>query len=733
VPFRRRLAGVLAAAALVPPLFWLGPALARRLAPSFRDQGDFFYPLKLYTADRLRSGEIPLWNPLSGAGEPWLANGQAGVFYPPTLFFLLPSPAAAAILFLLVHFAIAAWGMRRFLAQEGTSESAALFGSAVFAASGFAASLSTFWNHFGAWAYLPGIAAVARSGVKSRGALLGLSLLFGLQAMAGSPEISGLTLVIALALSLLPRRHPEKPWLDSRAKSFRRAAGGIFLGLALAAWVVVPMGELAIHSDRRGPLPVAEREPGAIPIPALAAAFLRPPSAVRTYWLPSLFVGPLALAVAAAAFFERERRALAILFAAIAVGGVLVAAAGPPGSWLRAIPPLDRMRYPEKGLAASVFALAALGGLGLDTLRFRAGSRILRVAFPAFAAALLLLTLAAPSSPELRASVAIGFFPAVALALGAGRREAAGGFLAGLAALALLASYGIANRPLFTFASEAEIRRRPATLDAVDNLAGRVLTPSPQALLPWVVRDASFDAAALERQREALAGYTNLLFGVATVRTSAALPTAGARAIMDSTDASADLVRAAGPVSARILWSPFRPGSLPSRKVGDFFRAPLAPYRPRLSFVRSYRVEADALRAWHQAAAGEVDVAREVLLDRDPSPRPLVGHRPPILVARLAEDQPERVVAQITTNSAGLLVVTDLFYPGWFAEEGGRRLEILRADGLFRAVALPAGSHRVTFRYRPLSFLIGAGISILALLTVMFLAYQGEPVPIGRR
>jgi uncharacterized membrane protein YfhO len=121
------------------------------------------------------------------------------------------------------------------------------------------------------------------------------------------------------------------------------------------------------------------------------------------------------------------------------------------------------------------------------------------------------------------------------------------------------------------------------------------------------------------------------------------------------------------------------------------------------------------------------------LLDREPSPRPATGTRSPILVARLAEDRPERVVAQIATNSAGLLVVTDLFYPGWIAEEGGRRLEILRADGLFRAVALPAGSHRVTFRYRPYSFLVGAGISILALLTVLFLVYQGEPVPVGRR
>jgi hypothetical protein len=138
---RRRLPGVLAAAAILPALFWFGPALVARQAPSFRDQGDFFYPLKIYTADRLRAGEVPLWNPLSGAGEPWLANAQAGVFYPPSLLFLLPSPAIAGIAFLLLHFAVAAWGMRRFLAGEAVSESGALFGSAVFAASGFAARM----------------------------------------------------------------------------------------------------------------------------------------------------------------------------------------------------------------------------------------------------------------------------------------------------------------------------------------------------------------------------------------------------------------------------------------------------------------------------------------------------------------------------------------------------------------------------------------------------------------
>ena len=729
---RRRLSSYLAAAALLPSLLWLGPALVSRRAPSFRDQGDFFYPLKLYTVDRLRSGEIPLWNPLSGAGEPWLGNGQSGVFYPPTLLFLLPFPGVAALLFLLAHFAVAAWGMRRFFRQEGVSDAAALFGTAVFVASGFTASLSAFWNHFGAWCYLPAIAWIARSGIRSRGALLALSLFVALQAMAGSPEVCGITVLVSLVLSLRPRTDPDRPWPDSRAKWFLRTAGGILLGLALAAWVVVPMGELALHSDRGAPLPAAEREPGAVGLGSLGAALARPSGTVRTYWLPSLFVGPLVIAVAVAAFLEREQRGLALALAAIAITGALVAGAGPPGSWLRAIPPLDRMRYPEKALAATVFGLAGLSGLGLDTLRFRGGESLVRATFlPLGAAGILLAVFTLP--PLAAALTGLGLLLAASLALGAGRRETAGAVLGAIAALALVVTFAILNRGLFTFVPEAEIRRRPVVLDALGNLTGRVLTPPPQVLARWVIRDATFDAATVERERVALAGYTNLLFGVSTVRTASALPTAAARAIADAIDAADTPARAAGPASARVLWSPFRPGPLPSRMVGEIFRAPIAPYRPRLSFARSYRVEADPSRAWRRAASGDVDVAREVLLDRDPSPRPPSASRSPILVARLAVDRPEQVVAELTTNSAGLLVLTDLFYPGLIAEENVRRLEILRADGFFRAVALASGSHRVTFRYRPISFSIGAGVSIATLLTMLVLALQGEPIRIGRR
>jgi uncharacterized membrane protein YfhO len=101
-----------------------------------------------------------------------------------------------------------------------------------------------------------------------------------------------------------------------------------------------------------------------------------------------------------------------------------------------------------------------------------------------------------------------------------------------------------------------------------------------------------------------------------------------------------------------------------------------------------------------------------------------------MIVARLAEDAPERVVAEITTANPGILVVMDLHYPGWIAEEEGRPLPLLRADGFFRAVALPAGTHRVVFRYRPLAFYAGAAVSVLSLLTILALWNAGEPRPV---
>ena len=723
---RRGPVGLLGVAALLPPIVWLWPALFGRSAPSFRDQADFFYPLKLYTADRIRRGELPLWNPLSGCGEPWLANLQSGVFYPPGVFFLLPSAALAAGLFLLFHFALAAGGTWKFLREEGSSPAAALAGAALAAGSGVSASLSAYWNHFGAFAWVPLLAALARGGLGRRSSRLGFAGALALQALAGSPEISAATVVLCALLVWRARSAPETGFQPGVRLRFSRLSAAMLLALLLAACTLAPFAELALHSDRRAPLEAGLREYGAVRGEGLLSAIGISRGERNLSYLQSLTVGALALLLVAASAVERERRRLVLLLGGVAVAGVVLAAASPPGTWIRMLPPFDHVRYPEKALFATAFALSILAGLGLDSLRFAPGAR--RRVFVAVAACAALALAAFSRGPAVeRAVLAAGVVAAAGIAFlpSESRTSAA---LQGVTALLLVTSLALGGRSLFRFVPEREIRAVPETDGVLEKQPGRVLTPPTTALAPWVLHDLSYDVATIRRQRISLLGYTNLLANVRTVRTASALATDASRRVERTIDEGRDLQRAAGTASGRLLWTPFQPQDMGSRKVGEFFRAPMNPYRPRISFVRDFVIDADASHAWTMAAEGGIDWTSRVSVDRAPDPRPLPGaRRQGYLVLRIAVNLPEEVVGEVGCDSAGLLVLTDAAYPGWKADVDGRPAPILRADGCFRAVAVPAGSHRVTFRYRPLAFYVGCGISAAALLSLILLAWAGEP------
>jgi len=91
-------------------------------------------------------------------------------------------------------------------------------------------------------------------------------------------------------------------------------------------------------------------------------------------------------------------------------------------------------------------------------------------------------------------------------------------------------------------------------------------------------------------------------------------------------------------------------------------------------------------------------------------------------VARVEEYLPNQVRLTVPDGSAGWLVLTDVWYPGWTCRVDGHEEKIHRANYLFRSVWLPAGGHEVVFRFEPRSYHVGKMTSggALALVAVVF-------------
>jgi hypothetical protein len=133
---------------------------------------------------------------------------------------------------------------------------------------------------------------------------------------------------------------------------------------------------------------------------------------------------------------------------------------------------------------------------------------------------------------------------------------------------------------------------------------------------------------------------------------------------------------------------------------------------PRAMFVSDFRVaDFDALLRTGWPA--DVDPRTTVLLAH--APRGIEAGQGGAGDARITRYANTEVVVETESARAGLLLLADAWDPWWYAEIDGAPAEILKADVLFRAVALTPGRHRVRFVFRPLR---GAWEELLAKLGI---------------
>ncbi len=94
----------------------------------------------------------------------------------------------------------------------------------------------------------------------------------------------------------------------------------------------------------------------------------------------------------------------------------------------------------------------------------------------------------------------------------------------------------------------------------------------------------------------------------------------------------------------------------------------------------------------------------------------------------IAVDEPHRVEVVADLEHPGVLVLSDLYYPGWTAEvtneSDGRqtRVPILRTNRVMRGVCLQPGKQRIVFSYRPTTVRWGAIVSLAGWIAVAIVA-----------
>ncbi len=318
--------------------------LLRGEVPIFRDHSDYFQPLRYFTAMQLRNFRLPLWNPYSASGEPWLANPQTGVFYPPCWIFLFLPFATAYTLFLLLHVILLGCGafllFSRFASARG-----AFIGTVMLMLCGPTVSMFDISNNLTTVAWIPLIlwCAMANMTATASGAAVAMAFL------AGEPFFAAAG---ALMFAVIHRKNI----IDAALTAF-----------FLAGVELIPFLATVVGSDRAGSVPREEVLRDSMTL----GDWLRmavPAGMTHQQFIPLVYIGivPSFLALVGIVMALRNRTARAWLLLLILC---MVVAAGRflpfIGAMLSKLP-VTVIRYPARVVPLGALALIALAVIGWD-------------------------------------------------------------------------------------------------------------------------------------------------------------------------------------------------------------------------------------------------------------------------------------------------------------------------------------------------------------------------------
>lgn len=699
-----------------------------------------------------------LYFPLYGlGGTPWMAWGMA--------------------LLVAVHLAWAGLGMARLIRRLGLPPLAQTVSGLAFGMGGYMVARSGFLSINAAVAWLPwillGVLNVVTLNVEtlnigtSKGWKLQtvwLGVFIGMQLLAGHAQTSWYTMLLAVAMGSFWAWQKGRQDGDSRSQILLRAWGrmglAVVIGLALAAIQLLPTVEYLLNSQRSGSVDVEVFATYSFS-PWRFLSMLAPDlygNPVRgdyagygNYWEDDIYLGLLPLLLAGMMILGRGKtkaRKNLVRFLVVLMGVSFLLALGkntPVFLWLfEHVPTFDMFNSPTRFSLWAVFALALLAGYGAARWRRPEGralywSRLGTMgAFAIMVGAGLGWVVLGDASPAaVRAMAIAGFW-----ALGAGvlnllappkegrtsarpynRNLWVLGVALWVAVDVLAAGWGL--NPGYDLSLYGESSPVVGQVETILNETGgsRLYLPAEDEYTLKFDRYFTFEdfspEGGWEEYRGSLLPNLTLLDGLASANNFDPLSPGRYAAWKEALDDE----------NKELLW----PRMLALMSVGAVQRVDEdAPYAvsfeavetlPRLRWVACVRPAQDEEDAFAQvmawAGAGEELARNEVILEGDGLGTELECSPGGEGKVELVDENPNRLVIMVSSDTPGWLVVGDVWYPGWRVWVDGEVALVQKADYLFRAVYVPAGEVEVVMVYQPWTFYLGALVSAAAWVGVV--------------
>jgi hypothetical protein len=719
--------------ALVVVLFYWKTLLTNQFTLIIGSEGvDQTYAWLHFWVHSIWQGQVPLWDPYAFAGSPFAGETLPTAFYPLRLLFaLVPlnrngliSPRFFDEYLALTH-VLCAWFTFALLRELGRSRFAAFAGACAFSLGGLLVRM--IWpQYIESCIWLPAVFLFLLRALRAErrdrallesalaGLCLGLSILTGGMAFFIMQAIFAVTAVLFYGMS-----SPSARGIGSRSHWIRMA---LILGTALVvagglgAVQLLPANEYSQVSIRYidgGPFPAADKIPYHRLVPGMW------PQSIVSALFPNGFDGkfggeeyfpfyigvfPFFLAVAGVwkcreNVWVRYLTGLAVLAFVYSLGSL-----SPLHGVLYALVPFLWMaRSANRFLYLVSFALAILAAFGLDALldpanRAAASSwepakRILKWVAIAAAVALLL--------PAIFTQLNLNIWTAMSLLLILGSC----GWFAYL--IANPATPGVrvmlAAFIIFDLAAFSWLEAGLATSNAADRLNQMISLRGP----------AEFIKArpGLHRVRVSVAPEPNIgdVYGIESVWGGGpAMLTAYSQ--LGARDDLFNVRYSIKPASTPDPGPVYRDGSW---KV---YENPHA--YPRGWVVHQVEVEPSHDAVFHRIDQPGIDLHEIALLEtRLPqAPAAATGTKEPV---QFRSYEADGMAMDVNAASAGLLVLSEMYYPGWTATVNGKASKIYQVDGALRGIAVSAGPNRVELEYAPFSFRAGAALSLLTLVCVL--------------